>query len=248
METNKNNNNTLGNEILDKIKEGKIKMKSRSYFVMRAILFALGVCVLFLFVIYLISFIVFSLRVSGLVFLPGFGFFGLRILLGSLPWLLIILAGVLVIVLEVFAKHVSFVYKRPVVYSLLGIIGIVLITGFIIGFSPFHTSLFHNAREGRLPLIGQLYRGYGAPRFHNFHNGSIIEITSDGFTMETPNGETLSVVTSDVMKKDLSEDDKVLVIGERKGDTIQANVLRKIDEDSNFFSSRKGMMRRPMPR
>src|SRR5205823_1531144 len=101
-------NNITQKNILDKIKEGKIKMKPRAYFIARTVFFALGVIILLLFLIYLASFIVFSLRVSGLVFLPGFGFSGVRILFGSLPWLLIFLAAALIVLLEFFGQQISF--------------------------------------------------------------------------------------------------------------------------------------------
>ncbi len=236
---NNNEQHNVKDKILNEIKEGKIKMKSKTYFMVRTVLFTLGITVLLLFLIYVASFIVFSLRISGIWFLPIFGFHGVRILFGSLPWLLILLAAILIIALEVFAERISFVYKRPTVYSLLAIIAIVLIIGLAIGFSPFHTRLFGNAREGGLPFIGQFYRGFGAPRFHNFHNGSVSEITTDGFPITTPNGETLRVIADDAMKAGLKGGDFVIVIGERTENTIRATVLREIDEDTNFFPAHR---------
>jgi len=237
------NKNNIKNNVLNEIKSGEIKMKPRSYFMIRTLLFALGISVLFLFVIYIVSFIVFSLRISGIAFLPLFGFRGIRILFGSLPWLLLLLAVVLIIGLEVFAEHISFIYKRPIVYSLVVIIAIVLIAGFLLGISSFHSNLFYGAQEGHLPFIGSFYRGFGAPQFENIHHGIVSSLTNSGFVIETPNGEMFTVLSSSNGIKNVKDGDSVLVIGERKGNVIQASDVKKITEDLNFFPSHRRMMK-----
>ncbi len=218
-------------------------MKSKAYFIVRTALFTLSVIALLLFLIYLVSFIVFSLRISGVWFLPTFGFFGIRTLLGSLPWLLILLVAALIVLLELFAGRISLVYKKPVVYSLFAIIAIVVTVGLVVGFSPLHAKLFHSG----LPFIGPLYQGYGTADFHNVHNGRISAITANGFTMETPNGNMLTVITNDAMKQGLKEGDYVLVVGAKTDSTIKATILKKIDQDSNFFLPRRRVTRRPLP-
>jgi hypothetical protein len=234
MNTN-NEKKSIQDSIVSDIKEGKIKMHSKAFFLARTSLLFLSIFIVFLFVVYLASFIIFSLRISGMWFLPSFGLTGFRVLFGSLPWLLILLAAAMVVLLEFFAEHISFIYKTPAVYSLLGIIGLVLFIAVIIGISPLHTRLFRGAREGGLSVIGSFYRGYGAPDSYDVHNGSIAQITQDGFVIETPNGEVLTVLASQPMKQNLEVGDLVIIIGSRSKSTIHALVLRKIDEDRNFF-------------
>ncbi len=236
---NNSQNSNTEDKILDQIKEGKIKMKPRAYFVAKAVLFVLGIAVILLFLIYLASFIVFSLRVSGMLFLPIFTFLGVRILFGSLPWLLIFLIIFLIILLEVFAKHAPFIYKKSAIYSLVIIIFTVLIIGLVVGFSPFHLRLFNDTRSGRLQLIGAFYNDYGVPKFGKIHNGYISELTNEGLTIETPNQEILSVLVSDKMKEKLNKDDLIFVVGERKNDTVKAIMLKKINENDDFFPLRK---------
>ena len=197
------------------------------------------IVILALFVIYLISFIIFSLHTSGVWFLPNFGFHSIGILFSSLPWLLIVLSIVLILALEIFAERLAFVYHRPVVYSLIFIIVAVVLASILVGMTSFHSSLFENSRDYNLPIIGQFYRGYGSPRIHNVHNGVVIKLADNGFTIETPNGEIFNVILDSknlsILQATIKVGDTVVVIGEKNGNTIQATDVRKIQEGTNLF-------------
>ncbi len=241
-----NNNqqeNYIGDKVLNKIKSGEIKMKPKIHFILRAVLLILSTLILALFIICLVSFIIFSLRSSGILFLPKFGFPGIRIFFSSLPWLLILIAVILIILLEIFTKRFTFVYRRPILYSLLAIIFIVILGSFIINKTPFHSNLFWRAQEGRLPAIGKLYRGYGAPKIGNVHYGIVSEVTDDGFKIETLRGEALIVIVSSEtrfpLKTDIKKDDVIVVLGKRNNDTVQAIGIRKVEKDLNLFPLNK---------
>jgi hypothetical protein len=243
MNNQEENNNNIEKKVSEKIKSGDIKMKSRAHFVWRTILLVSVIVILALFVIYLISFIIFSLHTSGVWFLPGFGFSDIGILIGSLPWLLIVLSIVLILVLETFAERLTFVYHRPVVYSLVFIIVAVFLASFLIGITPFHSNLFESAYDQHLPIIGQFYRNYGTPRIHNVHNGVVTKLTDNGFTIETPNGEALNVILDyknlAALQSTIKVGDTIVVVGNKNGNNIQATDVRKIQEDTNLFPSHR---------
>jgi len=236
---NQEQKNSISDNVLDKIKSGDVKMKPKIYFILRMVLLILGVMFLFSFIIYLISFILFSLRASGLLFLPKFGFLGIGILFGSLPWFLIFLAAILIVILEIFTKHFTFIYRRPILYSLLTIIVIVIAVSFLIEKTPFHSSLFLSAREKHLPLIGPFYRNYGAPSLHNVHRGVVSEIIDNSFKIKTPRNETLTVVITSQThlppEKEIKEGDEVVVLGERNDDTVEALEIHQIEKDFDLF-------------
>ena len=75
--------------IIEKIKKGEIKMKPKIYFVLRTILIVLGTVVGFLFILYLMSFILFTVR-------PIPGLFPRLI---ALPWLLVFVSVILLILI-----------------------------------------------------------------------------------------------------------------------------------------------------
>ena len=221
---------SLGEKILKKIKKGKIKMKSKSYFVFRTALFVIGVILVFIFIIFLISFIIFILRTSGVGHFPAFGFRGLRIFLVSFPWLLMILAVIFILILEVFARRFSIVYRKPLLYSALGIVVIALLLGLVIAQTPMHKRLFQSAQEGKLPVFGPFYKGYHMRVPDNVYFGEVSSITDDGFEIETKQGESLSVIISSKTRlpfnEDIQEGDSAVVIGERDNSTIKAFGVR----------------------
>ena len=240
---NQEQKNHISNKVLDKIKSGEVKMRPKIYFVFRTILLVLGVLVSILSLIYLASFIIFSLRASGILFLPKFGFPGIGIFLNSLPWILILIVVILIIVLEIFTKRFTFVYRRPILYSLLIIVFIVILGSFIIDRTPFHAGLFWRAQEGRLPAIGSVYRDIGVPKADNVHRGIVSETLEDGFAIETPRGELLVIVitseTRFLPEADIEEGDIVVIMGDKDNSTIEAFGIRKIKEGFDIFPQRR---------
>ncbi len=141
--------------------------------------------------------------------------------------------------LEVFAKRFTFVYRRPIIYSVLIIIVFVLLGSFIIGKTRLHSNLFWQAQEGRLPVAGKIYRDFKMTRFRDVHRGVVSEITDDGFRIEKPDGQVLTVVLSSdtqfPFKEEIEEGDIVVVMGKRDNDMVRAYGVRKTNNDSNIF-------------
>ena len=235
--------------VLEKIKSGQIKMRPKLYFISRTILLVLGFLAVAAFILLLASFIMFSLRINGLWFLPGFGFRGFGMFLNYLPWILILITLILIAILEILAKRFSFVYRRPVVYSLIAIILIVFLGSFIIYKTPLHPGLFIRSREGNLPFAGPIYRGFGMPELHDVHQGIVEELTENGFRIRRPDNQLLTViVTPDTQfpsGKEIKQGDMVVVMGERDDGNVRAFGIRKIEDEFKIFERRLPM---PMPK
>jgi len=233
-------------KILEKIKSGQIKMRPKIYFILKTLLIVGGVLGFGLLIIFLISFIRFHLRASGIWYLPGFGFRGLGIYLRLLPWFLIFICLVLILILEILAKRFAFVWRRPIFYSLLAIIFIALIGGFIIEKTPFHPNLLLQAREGRLPFAGPVYRDFGMPSFKDVHRGVVEEVIENGFKIRTFDNQLLTVVlipdTRFPLEKEIKQGDSVVVMGEREDDIVRAFGIRKIED---YFRTFEHFPRRP---
>lgn len=238
---------STSDKILEQIKQGEVKMRSKIYFVLKTLLVVLGIFVFALFALYLISFIVFALRASGAWYLSGFGFSGIKASIVLIPWILILVAIVLIVILEILVKRFSFTYRQPILYSVLGIIIFVFLGSFVIGKTGFHPNLFQKAREGRLPVAEKFYRGYGMEKFHNVHKGVVSELTDNGFIIKTYNDEVLVVIITDktrfLFKDDIKIGDMVLILGERDNDIITADGVRKINDKIGFLPKRHIQMR-----
>lgn len=235
---------TLTDKIIGRLKGGQVKMRPRIYFILRIVLIILITLFIALTALYLVSFIFFSLRASGVWFLPGFGWPAAGAFFSSLPWLLILVAFVLIVVLELLVKHFAFAYRRPILYSILAILVFAFLGSFIIGQTSFHPNLFWKAREGKLPMVGGFYRGLGLPKMTHVHQGIISEIIDNGFYLETPKGEILTVLVSSstrsLEKSSFQEEDQVVILGERDDEKVKALGIRKVNDQFGQFWKGRG--------
>lgn len=241
-------NNDIDKKVFEKISAGKIKMTPRLFFVLKAALFIIGGIFLMFFIIYLISFIIFSLRATGILFLPKFGFRGLGFFFNSLPWLLILISVFLIILLEIFAKKSSIVYRRPIVYSLLAIIIIISAGSFLMYQLPIHPRLFRKAQERNFSAMGMVYRDLAAPKMKNVHYGEIVNLTEGGFIIENPRGEIIRVNISSKTNIPSSVKfeigNEVVILGERKNGDVDALGVRSVKKDFDIFPMRRIHKRR----
>jgi hypothetical protein len=235
------------NNILERIKKGKVKMKPKSYFVFRTVLYVLGIIFAFLFAIFLISFIVFSLRVSGVGYFPAFGFRGLGLFLVSLPWLLVIFAIIFIVILEIFAKRFSLIYRKPLLYSILGVLVIVLLISIVVVQTPMHKGLFIGAQEGKLPVMGAIYKGRFVEPSRNACIGEVVEVADDGFQVETVKGESVGVIISPETylpsDEKIEEGELIMIMGKKKKSTIKAFKIIKIKKGKEIYLHKRGNIR-----
>lgn len=229
-----NNNNLAPEQILDAIKSGHVKMRPKWHFILKAILIAVGGSLLGLTVLYLVSFIFFILRHTGVWFVPIFGLRGWYEFLFSLPWLLIALALIFIIILELLVRHYAFAYRRPLLYSSLAIVLVVVVGGLVVASTPFHRSLFEDAEQDRLPLAGPIYRQFGRQAFQQIHPGLITATTSTGFLITDRRGRLLQIVLTPRTRLPFGEDfaigDVIVVFGPEDNKMVQAFGIQEIDE------------------
>ncbi len=222
----------LVDKVLNKLENSQVKMRPKAYFILKTVLIALAIIVVTLFALYLTSFIVFALRASGLWYLPKFGFSGIGALITLLPWLLIFIAALLIVVMEILVKYFSFAYRRPILFSMLGIILLVLLGGLLIDKTQFHADLFQKAQERRLPIAGELYRNLGTSE--DVHRGIVSQMINKGFLIETQKGQVLTIIiTPDTRLFDanINKNDVVVVMGKQDNGIVKALAVRKIRDN-----------------
>lgn len=224
---------SIKDEVLSRIKSGQAKMRPRWHFVLQAVLLALGAVILALTLVYLVSFIVFALRQNGVLFAPSFGWLGVLIFLRSLPWLLIAGAAIFMIILEILVRRYSFAYRKPLLYTLVGIIIAVTLSNFAFAKIGLHKRIFLRDKERQLPVAGKLYRHYAMPRLPDVHPGIINKINENGLIITTPGEEIFQVFvdrnTRFPFGFDLQTGDKVIILGRERGGEIRAIGVRRID-------------------
>ena len=228
------NKKTIQERVLGVVKSGEVRMRPKWHFVLRTILFATGGILLVLVILYLISFIIFALRQTGVGFIPIFGFHGVLEFFRALPWLLIFLSLFFIVVLEILVRRYSFAYRRPLLYSALGIILITIIGGFLVAGTPLHRNLFLSAERRRLPLAGGLYHQFGAQQFRNIQRGTVTAVTSSSFMMQNQRSDVVNVVLTPQTRLPFGDGfevgDTVVVFGDNNSSTITALGVRKVGE------------------
>ena len=162
----------MKDDVLKAIQGGQVKMRPKWQFITKAALMLLGVVLVALTTLYLVSFIVFILRQTGVLFVPAFGPGAFGVFFMSLPWLLIALAAIFMLLLEILIKRYSFAYGRPFLYSALAVIFLGIAGGIIIGETPLHERFFDAAENGQLPFAGPVYEYYRQQPARRYSGGN----------------------------------------------------------------------------
>ncbi len=229
-----NGKNSIKEEVISKIEKGDVEMRTKRYFFLKTTLVVGLIFLLSLFVLYLGSLIIFVFRANDIMLFSGMGFHGIRVILWSFPWYLIILIVALIVLVEVMAKELSFVYRRPLMYSFLGIVVLVALGSFMIEAMSVHRTFFDMAKEERLPVMGGMYKHLGGIDIDNAYFGVLLEKDGNTWKMELESGETVLLeITRNTkglrMLEEIKEGSKIVVIGEREGDVVEVLGFRRIN-------------------
>lgn len=230
--------------IEQKIQEGRVAMRPRWHFVLRAALAVLGVVLVLLVGLYLVSFVVFVARTTDIGFLPEFGMRGVGYFLYSLPWLVIGIAFVFVLVLEVLVRRYAFAYRRPLLYTVVaGLVFVALGGAALAYYTPIH------GPSHRLPIAQPVYQHYESLPVHEVKRGRVVEMHNGEPEIriappmarpaihpgEEREGKRIRVRTNKGTKKaqgrELRVGDDIMIFGEEDGDDIRAFGIRRLNVD-----------------
>ena len=241
MINNNSQKSSIANNVIHQIKDDKIKMRPKIYFILKSVAIAIGIFFTALFILYLISFIIFALRASGVWYLPGFGLRGIGASFALLPWLLILTSVILIIILEILVKHFAFAYRKPVLYSILFVVSFALLGSFAVDRAGLQSGLFKRAEQGNLPVAGKFYSDLGKAKNKDARRGVVSEITDNGFLILTRNNEEFEIIVSPdtcfPYGAEIKENDTIIIFGKQDNGSVQAVGIRKVDDD---FRPRNG--------
>ncbi len=234
------NTETLKNTLLERIKSGKINMKSKRHFVFQIVILSAIVFLTFVVAVLLASYILFGLHATQESSLLGFGARGIETFILLFPWGLLLLFILLLLALDVLVKRFKFGYHRPFVY--LFVISAVSITtiGFIVAVTPFHGNLLRQAEQKNLPMMSGFYDHLR--RSHSdtgVFRGTIISVAEDSIVVlyddvdDMHINATTSIFISPEFKHnpEVSVGDRVFVAGDIVGDHLKAYGLKILPFD-----------------
>ena len=228
-------NKKLVDKIEEHIKSGQVKMKAKSHFIVKTILNILAGVLIALAATFLLSFVLFTLRINGVWLMPGLGFQGWLAFFINLPWVLILLGLLFLLSLEFFVKKYTFAYRKPAIYSVIIIILVVGLAGILVDHTPLHNQWLQKAHKHELPIAGGFYRGHKQPPKENVQVGVMQNTSQEGFELINKENQVIFVQITDKTRifrdQVLYNNDLVMVIGQQEGDKFKAFGIRKVEQD-----------------
>lgn len=149
--------NNIENDVLKRIELGELKMKPKSYFVVKSVILIGLTFLTFVMATVLVSFIIFSLKSRGDIFLLGFGTKGLYRFILVFPWYLLIANAFLVFFLDYLLRRFRYGYNSPILYLFLATLVFVTLFSFVVNFTSFHERLSKFAEKNRIPFARDMY-------------------------------------------------------------------------------------------
>jgi hypothetical protein len=226
-------------KVLERLKHGDVRMRSRTYFLGRIFLAAALSLLVLVLSAYVLSFIAFSIHESGEQFLLGFGVHGVEIFFALFPWLAILIDIVLILILEWLLQSFKFGYR----ISLLLLFGVVIVVSELIAsaiaLTPLHMSLLGMADRNNLPVIGEMYESIRDSHDNQgiFRGsvasiqGNLIIITHNDDDHDADDGTRTIILPSGYSTSTLSIGDRVYVFGTATGTVIQALGVERLSPD-----------------
>ena len=209
-------NNDYKNQVLKKIQNKEISMRPKLYFVTRVVGAIVLSLLIFCALIFIVSFILFSIHESGEHLLLTFGNHGILTFLQVLPWTIIISSFLVLFFLEWILRQFKFSYRLPMIRIFLYTFIITTFLSILCVFTPIHTALLQNAEMGKLPIIGKMYEA-----IHDSHQdkgivrGVINSINGNTFIISHNDGDTDADDGTWTVIVPLGSDVSSLYIGEK---------------------------------
>ncbi len=234
-------NQNKPHSLLEQIKSGEIKMRPRSYFIAKSTLQLIALLLAALLAVFFLSFLVFRLKLSGALLMPGFGVGGIKDLLLSLPLFIVVLVLIFLAVFIWFAERYPIAYQRPLLYSLMAIVVIVCGGAVLVYSTPLHPYFFRAFSPPGAPSVMRIL--YFHPRGPEIHNGLVGEIkTLDESKVELlgPEGKVYKVLVDSQTflpggRDDWEVGDWLIIRGEIMGNEIRAWAAREINKPEFFL-------------
>jgi hypothetical protein len=230
----------IHDEVLEQIRSGKLRMKPRLFFVLKAALVTILMVLILTLSVWLASFISFGLRLSGHESLLGFGARGIGIFVSIFPWWLALLDLLLIGLVSWLLRRFKFGYRKPVLYLLGG----VLVCGVGAGLlfdreTSFHDDRLEEAEAGELggPLESVYERTrQPAPEEYGIYRGYVVStdersfvITHDDFDDDDDDGSWTILPPRQFDMRQVQVGDRVYVAGEREGESIEAYGIKVLE-------------------
>jgi hypothetical protein len=192
----------MKDKVIDTIKSREVKMHSRGYFLARAILTIIAAALVFLFIFFVTTFIIFALQLNGGFYATGFGPSGWLIFLSALPWSLLLLSIALVLLLWILLRRYAVIYHQPFLYVLLMLVVVLSLAYFFLSASSLHGGIFRYVSRYPVPVVTGVYEFETTP-MSGIYRGQVVALATSSFILANGLGQTSTVLLSPAASSEL---------------------------------------------
>ncbi len=220
----------LKETVIEKIKKGDVEMRSKSYFILKGFLVFGTIGLSFVFAIYLLTLLIFVLRINDIILLSDFGWYGLSIFIKIFPWAILFLSLFFLLLTDILSRKFSFAYRKTIIVSLGVVTLIVFFFSILIDSYSLQDKVYQSALRNEIPIGRQMYRDLANIESENVVMGKVVEINEEFLIIEKDNQEKVTVIITDPASRHfrsldrVREGESVFVIGE-EDDTGKINAF-----------------------
>jgi hypothetical protein len=236
--TDKDLQQQIQDKVFEKIRGGTVRMRPKSYFVIRFTLTAFVAIIALILSALILSFTFFSVYESGELFLLGFGREGIVTFLSLFPWIILVIDIALLLALEALLQGFKFGYRVSLFSIFVGVFVSSAVLGLVVYLTPLHAMLLDQADKGGLPLIGELYESIRDSHVDKgVFRGTIISLQENQMMISHDDNDHDSddgsqTVMLPTQRPQLHVGDRVYVFGVPEQDgTIRAQGVQELSTD-----------------
>ncbi|OGH76828.1 MAG: hypothetical protein A2469_01995 [Candidatus Magasanikbacteria bacterium RIFOXYC2_FULL_40_16] len=228
-------NNEIRKEILEQIKTGKVKLRSKYIFLAEKLGLGSSFVLSVLLSILFFNLLLFYLKSADALVYLSFGKRGILAFLESFPYLLIVVFILFVVVSGFIISKTDFSYKKSFSFIALGLIMFVIFSGIMATYTNISEEIDKRIKQNH--PIGGMFRPFmnGAIMMKDRGiAGRLVEVDKDNIVLETPHGlEVVNIRDCANCVKDLKEGSFVVAIGERdKAGVFKVYDLKEVGMDN----------------
>ncbi len=219
----------LEEKVMGKIKEGKIKLRSRYIFLAKKLGLGGGVVLSIILTIIFINLTFFTVKISGNLEFLSLGKIGFLAFLESFPYQWIAVGLIFFLAASALLSRYDISYKKPF-KALLGILLVLIfIASTLLAMSGINEKIEDNVMKGKIPFLQHFY-GKRRGMWRNGIIGRITKVQDSTLTIETPNNNQICIQLTEnthfLNGSDFYIGDSVRAVGEWDNDNFKALGIR----------------------
>lgn len=221
---------TLRQNILDKIKNEDIKMTPRQFFFMKWFTMLVTSVFFLMLGFYIFAYIVFLFIDNGLVYMPIFSQQGLINFIIEIPWTLVLLGLLSIFLFSITSKTFYKIYRKPFLTFFFTILAIIILSHLIFVESGAMNYLKQEAYNGHLQLVPDKFLQFRDSQTGTVFVGYVVATTTNSIIVRDRRNEIFELIPESAIDFNMfSVGQRINAYGQRDGSKISVKTLEIVD-------------------